>query len=95
MLAERYFRLLNPKDNHLSESIKLKPELYGPFWVNTALVVLLFTFGNISDVSSKIFKYELLSLAVTTIYSYLLFIPLLLSLLMRFQGVQISIIQVE
>ena len=39
----------------MGEDIKTKAELYGPFWLNTSLVIFLFTFGNLSNLQAKTF----------------------------------------
>ena len=55
MLSEWYIKFINPKDDTIGNDIKIKTELYGPFWINTALIISLFTFGNISNINSKNF----------------------------------------
>ncbi len=50
MLKQRYIKFINPKDDSLAGDIKVKPELYGPFWLSTSLIIFLFTFGNIADI---------------------------------------------
>jgi protein YIPF1/2 len=58
------------------------PDLYGPFWIATTVVVILFMTGTISQYLASTGKghfaydFKLLSGAAGLIYGYTLFIPL-------------------
>ncbi len=68
------------------------PDLYGPFWIATTVVVILFMTGTISQYlqseSRGYFAYDfkLLSGAAGLIYGYTLFIPLGLWATLRWFG---------
>lgn len=70
------------------------PDLYGPFWIATTVVVILFLTGTISHKldteKDKPFAYDfkLLSGAAGLIYGYTLFIPLGLWAALRWFGAQ-------
>lgn len=60
------------------------PDLYGPFWIATTVVVILFMTGTISQYLQTtgggyyVYDFKLLSGAAGLIYGYTLFIPLAL-----------------
>ncbi|KIX06311.1 uncharacterized protein Z518_04286 [Rhinocladiella mackenziei CBS 650.93] len=70
------------------------PDLYGPFWIATTVVVILFLAGTISHKlateGKKHFEYDfkLLSGAAGLIYGYTLFVPLGLWAALRWFGAQ-------
>lgn len=88
-LLDRLKILTDPKQLVIFEEIKKKPELYGPFWIATSLIFCLFIFGNLSATGQQSsYDYEILSKAVTAIYGYCLFIPVLHYFVMKFYNVQ-------
>jgi hypothetical protein len=70
------------------------PDLYGPFWIATTVVVILFLTGTIShklaSEGKKHFEYDfrLLSGAAGLVYGYTLFVPLGLWAALRWFGAQ-------
>lgn len=70
------------------------PDLYGPFWIATTVVVILFLTGTINSylayTGSSHFEYnfQLLSGAAGLIYGYTIFVPLGLWLLLKWFGSQ-------
>ena len=72
---------LFPKQNFL-DVMEGNPDLYGPFWIATTVVVILFMTGTISQYLNYMGKdhfaydFRLLSGAAGLIYGYTLFIPL-------------------
>jgi len=70
------------------------PDLYGPFWIATTVVAILFLAGTIShklaSENKKHFEYDfrLLSGAAGLIYGYTLFVPLGLWAALRWFGAQ-------
>lgn len=70
---------------------KQKPDLYGPFWIYTTLIIIIAISGNISrymEMGDENFSYEYnyIPVAATIIYSLGLGLPFILKLLMRFMG---------
>ena len=72
---------LYPRQNFL-DVLEGNPDLYGPFWIATTVVVILFLTGTISQYLASTGKehfaydFRLLSGAAGLIYGYTLFIPL-------------------
>lgn len=70
------------------------PDLYGPFWIATTVVVILFLAGTISDKLEREGKghfeydFKLLSGAAGLIYGYTLFVPAGLWAALRWFGAQ-------
>ncbi|KAF1823331.1 Yip1-domain-containing protein [Dissoconium aciculare CBS 342.82] len=82
---------LFPKQNFL-DVMEGNPDLYGPFWIATTVVVILFLTGTISSYlahSGKdhfAYDFKLLSGAAGLIYGYTLFIPLGLWAVLKWFG---------
>ena len=70
-----------PRQNFL-DVMEGNPDLYGPFWIATTVVVILFMTGTISQYltttgkAAFAYDFKLLSGAAGLIYGYTLFIPL-------------------
>ena len=69
------------------------PDLYGPFWIATTVVFILFLAGTISQKlehgkDHKTYDFKLLSGAAGLIYGYTLFLPLSLWAALRWFGAQ-------
>lgn len=70
-----------PRQNFL-DVMEGNPDLYGPFWIATTVIVILFMTGTISQYLAETGKghfaydFRLLSGAAGLIYGYTLFIPL-------------------
>ncbi|WPG97759.1 Hypothetical protein R9X50_00054000 [Acrodontium crateriforme] len=86
---------LFPKQNFL-DVLDGTPDLYGPFWIATTVVVILFLTGTISSYlaheGKEHFAYDftLLSGAAGLIYGYTLFIPLGLWGVLKYFGSESS-----
>ena len=69
---------------------KEKPDLYGPFWIYTTLVIMIAVSGNLSRYyqlkPNFTYNYEFIPSAATVIYSIGLGLPLGLKFIMRFMG---------
>lgn len=67
-----------------------KPDLYGPFWIYTTLIIMVAIAGNLSRYLQMgdqfTYNYNFVPIAATVIYSIGLGLPLALKLLMRFLG---------
>lgn len=72
------------------------PDLYGPFWTLTTLIFALFLSSSLGASIAKYlsssdaeydYNFQLLSIAVTIVYSYGLAVPVLLWLALRYIGV--------
>ncbi|KAL9943262.1 Protein yipf2 [Verticillium nonalfalfae] len=90
-VLSRCWAALYPRANFL-DVLEGNPDLYGPFWIATTVVLILFLGGTISaylaDTGDHPFAYDfkLLSGAAGLIYGYTLFIPVGLFLALRYFG---------
>lgn len=70
------------------------PDLYGPFWIATTVVVILFLAGTISDKLHQndntrfVYDFKLLSGAAGLIYGYTIFVPVGLWAVLKWFGSQ-------
>jgi hypothetical protein len=78
----------------------VNPDLYGPFWVPTTLIFVLFAVttlsGSLAAVwSDKAYAYDLsaLSWALSTVYAFVILIPLLLWGLCLLYKVPLSLLE--
>ncbi|KAF7560764.1 hypothetical protein G7046_g3388 [Stylonectria norvegica] len=82
---------LFPRANFL-DVLEGNPDLYGPFWIATTVILILFLGGTISQYLSTtgsapfLYDFRLLSGAAGLIYGYTLFIPMVLFLALRYFG---------
>lgn len=80
-ILNRSLAALYPKQNFL-DVLEGNPDLYGPFWIATTVVVILFLTGTISQYLAEkgkghfAYDFALLSGAAGLIYGYTAFIPL-------------------
>ena len=94
-----------PAKNTVTHFIRPSPDLYGPFWVCVTLIFCIATMGNIadylhSDGEGQHWRYDFrkVSISATSIFSYVLLLPLLLWLFLwwrKSQGEQLSIGLIE
>ncbi|KAI9892868.1 MAG: hypothetical protein M1814_001027 [Vezdaea aestivalis] len=82
---------LYPRANFL-DVMEGNPDLYGPFWIATTVVVILFLTGTISQYLAQkgskhfIYDFELLSGAAGLVYGYTFVIPPILWGVVRYLG---------
>ncbi|KAK3352343.1 hypothetical protein B0T25DRAFT_456814 [Lasiosphaeria hispida] len=87
----RCWAALYPRANFL-DVLEGNPDLYGPFWIATTVVLILFLGGTISDYLASTGKgafaydFKLLSGAAGLIYGYTFVIPVALYLALRYFG---------
>ncbi len=95
-LYDRLQNIVNPQRMEISEHVKQKPELYAPFWISTSLIFCLFACGNLSGVNSNQtgYNYGMISSAISVIYGYVLIVPLLVYLILKFQSSSAGFINV-
>ncbi|KAB5572355.1 hypothetical protein GE09DRAFT_1054456 [Coniochaeta sp. 2T2.1] len=90
-VLQRCWAALYPRANFL-DVLEGNPDLYGPFWIATTVVLILFLGGTISlywhSGAGERFAYDfrLLTGAAGLIYGYTLVIPVLLFLALRYFG---------
>ncbi|KUI53854.1 Protein YIP5 [Cytospora mali] len=90
-VLQRCWAALFPRANFL-DVLEGNPDLYGPFWIATTVVFILFLGGTISKYLATtgqepfVYDFKLLSGAAGLIYGYTLFIPMALYLALRYFG---------
>ncbi|KEZ40983.1 hypothetical protein SAPIO_CDS7003 [Scedosporium apiospermum] len=90
-VLSRCWASLFPRANFL-DVLEGNPDLYGPFWIATTVVLILFLGGTIGDYMSTekgtpfAYNFRLLSGAAGLIYGYTLFVPIGLFLILRYFG---------
>ncbi|KAL8381234.1 hypothetical protein RB595_005489 [Gaeumannomyces hyphopodioides] len=90
-VLSRCWAALYPRANFL-DVLEGNPDLYGPFWIATTVVFILFLGGTISQylavkgTSPFAYDFTLLSGAAGLIYGYTLAIPVILFLALRYFG---------
>lgn len=92
-VLERCWKTMYPKEDYVEVVLAGQPDLYGPFWLPTTLVFILFFASSLSGaitayLNSQIYDYDInkLSLAVGLIYVYALALPALIWAGMRYWG---------
>ncbi|KAF2424938.1 Yip1-domain-containing protein [Tothia fuscella] len=90
-VVKRCWAALYPRANFL-DVLEGNPDLYGPFWIATTVVFILFMTGTISwklassGVEHYSYDFSLLSGAAGLIYGYTLIIPILLWATLKWFG---------
>lgn len=74
-----------------------KPDLWGPFWICTTLIFMLASVGNFesylsfSDKTKYIFRYDYVPVAAIVVYSIGFGLPIILGIIMKCFGTEITI----
>ncbi|KAK4666910.1 hypothetical protein QC763_304435 [Podospora pseudopauciseta] len=90
-VLQRCWAALFPRANFL-DVLEGNPDLYGPFWIATTVVLILFLGGTISDYLASTgrgnfaYDFRLLSGAAGLVYGYTTFVPVVLYLALRYFG---------
>jgi protein YIPF1/2 len=91
-IVNRLVASLIPFNKRFFNFYKEKPDLYGPFWIYTTLIIMIAISGNLSryfQLKPKFsYNYEFVPIAATVIYSIAIGLPLALKFMMRFMGSQ-------
>ena len=89
-IVSRLLASLIPFNKRFFMMYKEKPDLYGPFWIYTTLVIMIAISGNLSRYfqlkPNFTYNYDFIPIAATVIYSIALGLPLGLKFMMRFMG---------
>ena len=92
-VGKRLLASLIPFNRRFHDLFKPKPDLYGPFWIYTTLIIVLAIAGNLSRYfqmrEAFSYNYDFIPIAATVLYSMALGLPAALKLLMRFLGVDL------
>ncbi|KAK8810700.1 hypothetical protein WA158_007275 [Blastocystis sp. Blastoise] len=96
---ERLLSSVNPKsEKSIMQNVESNPDLYGPFWISTTIIVLIGAVSNILTwffTQSSSFKIDMESVysIVATTYIYTILSPLILWCLGNINGVHFSLTQ--
>ncbi|KAG0059464.1 hypothetical protein BGZ89_000386 [Linnemannia elongata] len=98
-VMERLFASVIPKDNFL-EVMGGSPDLYGPFWVATTVIFVLFVTSSIVDsinayINGTTYQYNIfqMTFAFGTIYTYAFLVPLLVWGATKYFGCQPDLLE--
>ncbi|MBW0462400.1 hypothetical protein O181_002115 [Austropuccinia psidii MF-1] len=90
-VLERCWRTMYPKEDYVEVVLAGQPDLYGPFWLPTTLIFILFFASSLSGalaayLNSQSYDYDFskLSLAVGLVYVYALVLPACMWAAMRY-----------
>jgi hypothetical protein len=96
VLTRCYTTLLPTSPNYLSTHLTPSADLYGPFWTLSTLIFALFLSSSLAaSITSYLnepedateYNFQLLSIAVTVVYTYGLGLPALLWVALRYMGI--------
>ena len=94
----RFINSFIPFNNKFGNLIKNNPDLYGPIWIYTSLILLISSTGSLTRTlqgnNNKNFFQEFVPIAGIIIYSVGFGLPILISLLMKIFGVSLGIVHV-
>ncbi|XP_015782908.1 protein YIPF1 [Tetranychus urticae] len=83
--------------NYIERHIQNNADIYGPFWINVTLIFSIAIFGNIANYLSTSGEqdswhndWNKLGLAASSVFSYTLFVPVLLWFFFWFRGCTIT-----
>jgi hypothetical protein len=90
-IYQRLLASLIPFNKRIFSMYKDKPDLYGPFWIYTTLIIIIAISGNLSryfELGSNDFtyNYNFIPIAATVLYSMALGLPFALKFIMRLLG---------
>lgn len=91
-MKQRLISMKNPNSIELSNIISEKMDLYGPFWISTTIIFLVFAFGNLSRYFSNLdYKYEFIASSCSLIWGYSIIIPFIIYFILKFKGSNTSL----
>jgi len=99
-VIERAYKSLYPKDDFVNV-VGSNPDLYGPFWITTTVIFLLFVTSSIAGsiaafMSNESYTYDfkILSFGVAALYTYTFGISLLLWITLKYFGCKPSFLDI-
>ncbi len=94
----RFINSFIPFNNKFGNLVKNNPDLYGPIWIYTSLIVLISATGSLTRTlqghNNKNFFQEFIPIAGTTIYSVGFGLPILITFLMKLFGIKLGFVHV-
>ena len=94
----RFTNSFIPFNNKFGNLIKDNPDLYGPIWIYTSLIILISATGSLTRTlqghNNKNFFQEFIPIAGTLIYSIGFGLPILITFLMKLFGITLGFVHV-
>ena len=94
----RFINSFIPFNNKFGNLIKNNPDLYGPIWIYTSLIILLSATGSLTRTiqghNNKNFFQEFIPIAGSTIYIVGFGLPILITILMKVFGIKLGFVHV-
>ena len=94
----RFINSFIPFNNKFGNLIKSNPDLYGPIWIYTSLILTLSATGSLTRTiqghNNKNFFQEFIPIAASIIYTVGFGLPILIAFLMRFFSIKLGFVHV-
>lgn len=94
----RFINSFIPFNHKFGNLIQNNPDLYGPIWIYTSLILLISATGSLTRTlqghNNKNFFQEFIPIAGTTVYSVGFGLPILITFLMKLFGVKLGFVHV-
>lgn len=94
----RFFHSLIPFNSRFQPLIEKNPDLYGPFWIYTTLILAIASAGSvvkfIQGSSTKNFYQKFIPIAASIIYGIGFILPVILGVIMRCFGSETTIVHI-
>ena len=94
----RFLNSFIPFNHQFCNLIKNNPDLYGPIWIYTSLIILISATGSLTRTlqgrNNKNFFQEFIPIAGATIYSVGFGLPVLIAFLMKIFGIALGIVHI-
>ena len=94
----RFINSFIPFNNKFGNLIKNNPDLYGPIWIYTSLIILLSATGSLTRTiqghNNKNFFQEFIPIVGSTIYMVGFGLPILITILMKVFGIKLGFVHV-
>ena len=94
----RFINSFIPFNHKFGNLIQNNPDLYGPIWIYTSLILLISATGSLTRTlqghNNKNFFQEFIPIAGTTVYSVGFGLPILITFLMKLFGVKLGFVHI-
>ncbi|CAG8461111.1 7191_t:CDS:2 [Paraglomus occultum] len=91
-VLERAGKSLFPRES-FAETVGPRPDLYGPFWISTTVIFLLFVTSSIAGsiaahISGRVYAYDfkILTFGAIAVYVYAFAVPLVVWIVLKYLG---------
>jgi len=101
-VGQRLLRSLFPYPPNFIDTMRANPDIYGPFWITSTVVFLMFAAGNFGGYLNWVFygnhsnkwspNFSLVSVSAFAIYGYQIIVPLLLWIVSKFLKIGLTLL---